>query len=832
MKRTFKLLIALFVVLMTVCIIAACDSDSCDHDFVEVRYEGNCVIGGIRYLECTKCGDTSSEKVAATGHDIEIIEAVAPTCTTKGSTEGQICKVCGEVVKEVEDVEPQHTLQTLAAKAATCTEDGLTEGKYCTACNQVIVPQMTVYASHNFKLIVAVPATCTEDGISEGEECVTCGLVLKESKVIPAGHTLEYVPAVAHTCTTDGHTAGYKCTSCSYVASGVEKIPAAHNNVVVSGKEGYPATCYSTGLSPEMICTECNKITSEQKEIPIRDHDPIVIEGYPASCTYTGLTDGSACSMCGDVIKEQEEIPMIDHTPATVKGYAATCTSVGLSDGEVCSGCGMIYKNQYTILSDGHTFGTDGKCVDCGIQITAELEYAPVDTSVYARSATRYMVTGLKDGADPRVIVIPETYEGCPVVGIMEGAFRNKSVKKVILPASIEMVGDNAFDGCANLDTVECADFTQTATWGTAWYGDAEFKITAILNGGKTPYEVYLDAMNSVAHNLTNFTMKSQSTAYFTVEGVQMPVLSMDTVQQQDGKNFLTWTYEEGSATIDTINGYIDNYMYSKFEGDSTIYRMSASYEFFLDQATISSASVEMGPEDFNNVEFYKAKDGKMHLSIDFCSDAIMELIEMLMESDDFFDGSIRLSSSVYNYVFDSTGMVEYYDYYVDAAGMFAIEGRTDIYNVGSTVLSTYLLDGYYTLSTPNCYGYHSNIVEVDAIEPTCFAEGRSAYSYCADCRTAITYMTPLDPQHNYVHGECTECGDFQNSMISSGLAYALNSDHTGYTVVGIGQCEDVIIYVPEYVYGRPVIGIANGAFEGTDVESVIKNGQTIWTKN
>lgn len=52
-----------------------------------------------------------------------------------------------------------------------------------------------------------------------------------------------------------------------------------------------------------------------------------------------------------------------------------------------------------------------------------------------------------------------------------------------------------------------------------------------------------------------------------------------------------------------------------------------------------------------------------------------------------------------------------------------------------------------------------------------------------------------------------------ENDTASEGLWYALNSDGTGYSVTGLGTCEDKTIIIPKEYNGKPVVEIAPLAF-------------------
>ena len=72
-------------------------------------------------------------------------DAVAPTCTEAGLTEGSHCSKCDKVLKAQEEVPATgHTPVASKAIAPTYVATGLTEGSFCRVCNLVITAQQEV----------------------------------------------------------------------------------------------------------------------------------------------------------------------------------------------------------------------------------------------------------------------------------------------------------------------------------------------------------------------------------------------------------------------------------------------------------------------------------------------------------------------------------------------------------------------------------------------------------------------------------------------------------------------------------------------------------------
>lgn len=117
-----------------------------------------------------------------------IDEAVEPTCTESGLTEGSHCSICGKVIVAQEVIEPLgHTkVIDLDAVEATCTHSGKTEGSHCSVCGEILsVSEEIEKEEHTVVIDEAVPATSVSTGLTEGSHCSVCGEILVAQTVIP-----------------------------------------------------------------------------------------------------------------------------------------------------------------------------------------------------------------------------------------------------------------------------------------------------------------------------------------------------------------------------------------------------------------------------------------------------------------------------------------------------------------------------------------------------------------------------------------------------------------------------------------------------------------------
>ena len=359
---------------------APTETTACEHEYEEtVSLEPTCENVGFKKTTCVKCGESTTNTMAALGHDEVIDAAVAPTCTTAGLTEGKHCSRCNTVFAAQQTVVALGHVEVIdVAKSATCTDAGLTEGKHCSRCNTVFVAQQTVAAlGHSEVIDAAVAPTCTATGLTEGKHCSTCSTVFIPQQTVGAtGHTEVIDEGVLPTCTAAGLSEGKHCSMCSTILIAREPVAAFGHNEVTDA--AVTPTCTTTGLTEGKHCSVCGTVFTAQYIIPAR-HTEVIDVAVAATCTENGLTSGKHCSVCGTVTVAQQTIVATGHSydndedatcntcgferdvackhnnTSTLASVNPTCTATGLSAGTKCDDCGEILTEQQVLSALGHT---------------------------------------------------------------------------------------------------------------------------------------------------------------------------------------------------------------------------------------------------------------------------------------------------------------------------------------------------------------------------------------------------------------------------------------------------------------------------------------------
>ena len=355
---------------------------------------------------------------------------------------------------------------------ATCTKGGVNE-RTCKTCEEVEKIN-TNKAAHNFVEVSKTEATDCSTDSKVTYECSVC----KEQKVItiPAtGHTVVIDKEVAPTCTEDGLTEGSHCSTCAKVLTEQKEIKAlghAWGELIISKDSP------NTG---KYVCSVCN--TTKTVELSGHTHTVTVTDNKEATCTKGGLSGVGVCDDCGKVVFDNVTINPLGHN--YVDGKCIRCKEVEAEDGmkfllqddgyyleDIGTIKGhtvnipIMYNNQYVVgLLDGafdkaeyayticlpYTIKTieAGAFEKCkmlqNIIVDPRNEYFESIENCLVDSATKTLLVG---GANA---IIPEG-----IVNIAENAYKNHvGVTYIKIPASVESIGKNAFDGCLNILLIE-----------------------------------------------------------------------------------------------------------------------------------------------------------------------------------------------------------------------------------------------------------------------------------------------------------------------------------------------------------------------------------------
>ena len=735
------------------------------------------------------------------------------------------CDLCGATKEQVLREAPGHTVVTEPGYASTCTVDGVSDREYCSVCGEDIKPAEFIPApGHTVVDDIGYSATCTENGLTNGSHCSTCNVPIVEQQVIYAG----------------GHADVFD--------------------------KGYDATCTEDGLTDGWHCSVCGIPTVEQTVIQAYGHSETESGGYDATCTEDGLTAGTYCYVCGVPIDEQQVIPAPGHEYEFSAKLEPTCESSGHTASRYCKTCNIVFEVESTLPKVLHSF-ENGSCKWCSLTATGGLTYE------LNANGDGYVVTGI-EGLDTTEITVPNTHEGKPVVAVAKNAFSgNTSITSITFTGNVTTLGEgafsdctalesvyltesvteveaNAFNGCTSLTNVECEDYSQIDGWSAECFGSSEIKIVSDYKDGKTPYEIYLEAMSMLTQKDNSFkSTYTNSVALKTLAGA---------VQQQASQTVYTELIGLDMYTSYSPSLQLNNiYSMSEFWYKGGVYyinRQSSNPSYlggYLKQsvspdyiralsADLASAIPAPNEDTFKSAEFKRNADGSFTLTLTLdeqqIEDMCFELLEMMFGANaNEFKEISHFTDCVFKYDFDANGKIAHT--YVDAnlyvEGMFSngyttedgiatIDGDIAYSDVGTlTSLSKNTPSNYYDADTTSCYHSSSYQVTVPGFAATCTENGLTDGVYCSNCMQAVTLsQTIYATGHTTEQGLCEDCGEFIGRATDFDVIY--NEDGKTAILVGRGDNTDRELVIPESIYGVKIIEIGAGAFAGcTDLESV-----------
>lgn len=189
-------------------VIANCELGNHDVRAYISNDNATCTVNGTKRGACYYCGSeviVDDENNPALGHDIVVDNAVTPTCTGTGLTEGSHCSRCDDATTEQKVVPALGHSYNPVVTSPTCTEGGYTT--YSCACGDTYVSDETSATGHDYEEEITTAPTHTENGVMT----YTCACGDTYTETINATGDHYHVPSVtAPTCTEGGYTT-YTC---------------------------------------------------------------------------------------------------------------------------------------------------------------------------------------------------------------------------------------------------------------------------------------------------------------------------------------------------------------------------------------------------------------------------------------------------------------------------------------------------------------------------------------------------------------------------------------------------------------------------------------------
>lgn len=272
-----------------------------DHTWVKTQTNPpTCTEQGTAFYKCSACGATSTEKIAALGHDLSRCDLVPDaTCTQPGRAVGT-CARCGVKIDEVIPAKGHdYSYKSASSTEPTCTETGHYQGT-CPRCGKDYNDTIPALGHDWGEWVVTQEPTYTTTGYRY-HLCARCNT--REGEDIPKLHEHAWNAGVVtqKPTATEPGVKTFTCTICG--ATKTESIPAT----------GVPDVCPGGPTCPGYAFRDMPVPADWSHE----GLDYCIYRGYIAGTSASTVAPTGVCTRAQLV----SILYRMQGEPTTVKGY-------------------------------------------------------------------------------------------------------------------------------------------------------------------------------------------------------------------------------------------------------------------------------------------------------------------------------------------------------------------------------------------------------------------------------------------------------------------------------------------------------------------------------
>ncbi|MBR4742608.1 MAG: InlB B-repeat-containing protein, partial [Oscillospiraceae bacterium] len=306
---------------------------------------------------------TDYHQVPATGHVLELVEAVDATCEGTGVAAHYHCSACGKDFSSTIDPTDEESLisenylsdLTVAALGHDWGEPAWAWAGGGSSATATFV--CTRDESH-----IHTETDSAPDGVvnADGSTTYTATVILDgktytDEITVSAAHEHTYgEPTWSWADDYISATATFTCTAGDDTQTVTDETPGVTQlSAATCTADKVVMYTASVTFGGETYTTSSDNVTLVNTAT---GHTPVTDAAVAPTCTETGLTEGSHCSVCNEVIVAQEVVPATGHTPVTDAAVAPTCTETGLTEGSHCSVCKEVIVAQEVVPATGHVW--------------------------------------------------------------------------------------------------------------------------------------------------------------------------------------------------------------------------------------------------------------------------------------------------------------------------------------------------------------------------------------------------------------------------------------------------------------------------------------------